>query len=69
MYRDLKPENVLLKANGYIGLTDFGMQRIMKLKSGPLTTFYGTTEYLAPETVVGKEQTETSDWWALGVIM
>ena len=59
VYRDLKPENILIKSNGYIGLTDMGMQRIMHLKKkskkGPLTVFYGTTEYLAPETVIGKE--------------
>ena len=69
MYRDLKPENILINSNGYIALTDFGMQRIYQLKSGILSTFYGTTEYLAPETVIGKDQTKASDWWTFGICM
>ena len=61
VYRDLKPENILIRANGYICLTDFGMQRLLKLKTRRAKYFYGTPEYLAPETIIGQEQTKASD--------
>jgi len=65
----LKPENILIQRNGYITLSDFGMQRLLKLKEQNLTSFFGSTEYLPPEVVRGKEQTFISDWWALGILM
>jgi len=55
VYRDLKPENILLDKNGYISLTDFGMARLLKLKENNLTSFYGTSDYLAPEVCIGEE--------------
>jgi len=58
VYRDLKPENILIKSNGYICLTDFGLSRLFKLrmpKDEHDKCLTGTDEYLAPETVIGKE--------------
>jgi serine/threonine protein kinase len=66
IYRDLKPENVLLGLDGHVKLTDFGLS---KLTSGDKAyTICGTAEYLAPEILLEKGYDKTVDWWSLGVL-
>ena len=48
MYRDTKPENILLGEDGYIMVADFGLAKM--LKNGEVAkTVCGTPEYIAPE--------------------
>ena len=68
VYRDLKPENVLIDEKGYLRLTDFGLAK--KLKDGEKTnSFCGTPEYLAPEIINGKGYDKNIDWWAFGILI
>lgn len=67
VYRDLKPENVLLASSGHICLTDLGL--CAYLKSGSkLREHCGTRSYMAPEQSYGTYGKEV-DWWSLGILM
>lgn len=65
VYRDLKPENVMLQNSGFVKLVDFGCCS-RKLRS---YTFIGTPEYMAPEVISGRGYGKPVDWWSFGIIM
>jgi len=67
LYRDLKPENLLLGEDGYIYLTDFGLAKKVE-EDEVAKSSCGTPEYMAPEMVTEAGHSFPVDWWALGII-
>ena len=69
VYRDLKPENVLIAKDGYAKITDFGLSKENIQGNQQATSFWGTPEYLAPETLLRKGTGKAADWWSFGAII
>lgn len=67
-YRDMKPENLVIDARGYLKVVDFGFAKLIE----PLAkahTLCGTPDYLAPELVLGRGHAHAVDHWALGILV
>eukprot|EP00747_Dinoflagellata_sp_TGD_P102343 gnl/TRDRNA2_/TRDRNA2_168640_c6_seq3.p1 gnl/TRDRNA2_/TRDRNA2_168640_c6~~gnl/TRDRNA2_/TRDRNA2_168640_c6_seq3.p1 ORF type:complete len:829 (-),score=222.16 gnl/TRDRNA2_/TRDRNA2_168640_c6_seq3:147-2273(-) len=65
IYRDLKPENLLLTDLGQIKLTDMGLAKFVV---GKTYTTCGTPDYFAPELIASTGHTNAVDWWTLGIL-
>ena len=67
VYRDIKPENILIDEDGHVKLVDFGLSKY--LQGSTATTICGTPEYIPPEMILKYKYGYSVDWWSLGVLM
>ncbi|XP_056288133.1 serine/threonine-protein kinase N2-like, partial [Pseudoliparis swirei] len=69
VYRDLKLDNLLMDADGFVRIADFGLCKEGMRHGDRTTTFCGTPEFLAPEVLTENTYTRSVDWWGLGVLV
>ena len=66
IYRNLKPENILINKNGYIKISDFELAKTIEDRT---YTMCGTPGYMAPEIILNKGYGLSADWWAFGILL
>ncbi|GAA2742896.1 hypothetical protein GCM10009868_14650 [Terrabacter aerolatus] len=70
VHRDVKPGNVIVRADGTVKVTDFGIARALGQASITDTgTVMGTAAYVAPEQARGEATTPSSDLYSLGILL
>jgi CRP-like cAMP-binding protein/tRNA A-37 threonylcarbamoyl transferase component Bud32 len=67
IFRDLKPENLLIAHDGYLKMVDFGLAK--HVPSGKTYTLCGTPAYASPEVYASVGHDKGVDWWTLGVLI
>jgi len=66
IYRDVRPENLLLDHKGFLRLIDFGFAKVCEDKT---YTICGTPEYMAPEMILNQGYGKEVDWWSFGCFL
>jgi len=78
IYRDMKPENVLLNSDGYLCIIDMGFAKFVPydvethgeiVRHHVTYTMCGTPEYMAPEFILQTGHNNAADYWALGILI
>jgi serine/threonine protein kinase len=69
IFRDLKPDNVVLDDEGHALLTDFGLSKEGVLDNQAAKSFCGSVAYLAPEVLKRTGHGKSVDWYLLGVLL
>jgi serine/threonine protein kinase len=69
IHRDIKPKNVLVSADGYVKLSDFGIAKVISTLNAGMMTYVGTEIYMAPERLDAGAYGYGSDIWSVGLTL
>ena len=69
IYRNLKPENIIIESRGNLKVTDFSKSKLISFDGDIGLSLVGAPEYMAPEVLLGIGQQYEVDWWCLGVLI
>jgi len=76
VHRDIKPDNVMVRPDGYVKVLDFGLVKLTEMTSGridaantELGVAMGTLSYMSPEQAAGEPIDHRTDIWSLGVVL
>ena len=69
IFRDLKPDNIVIDEEGHCKLTDFGLSKEGVFDNITAKSFCGTLAYLAPEMLTMQGHGKSVDWYLLGVLL
>jgi serine/threonine-protein kinase len=70
LHRDVKPENIMIRADGMVKLTDFGIAQMVDLRRMTVTgQLLGSPAYMSPEHVEGKELDFRTDEFGVGIVL
>lgn len=70
VYRDMKPENIMIDQNGHVKLVDFGFaKRLNDVTKDKTYTVWGTPGYISPEILTGAGHSYKTDIWSLGIVI
>ena len=69
IYRNLKPENIIIESRGNLKMTDFSKSKLITFDGDTGLSLVGAPEYMAPEVILGTGQKYELDWWCLGILI
>ena len=69
IYRNLKPENIIIENKGNLKMTDFSKSKLITFDGDKGLSLVGAPEYMAPEVLLGIGQKYEVDWWCLGILI
>jgi serine/threonine protein kinase len=69
IHRDIKPANIFLGYGSKIKIGDFGISRVLNENHKHTLSKIGSPNYVAPELLIGKNQSKEVDLWAIGCVI